>query len=100
MISYCDFDQVKKRMTQYWNREKMDRCCCSICITEKKTVSNKGRFYFDAKRADEEHRVLFANQRYFGEAFPYVFPYFGTAGIAEYTGCNANRTPETVWFEP
>ena len=100
MISYCDWAEVKARMAQFWNREELDRCCCSIRVTEKKAVSGKGHFYFDAKRADQEHRSLFAKQTYFGEAFPCIFPYFGTAGIAEYTGCKANRTPETVWFEP
>ncbi len=99
---YTDhWDDLKNRMTGYWNREAMDRCCAAIRV-KKPEYQDFGEynFYFDAEEADRMWRQRFENHLYIGEALPCLFPYFGTAGIAEYTGCKANRTTRTTWFEP
>ncbi len=100
MINQPHWDDIKSRMTSYWNREPMDRCCTAI-RAKKPEYEDFGEqnFYFDTVKADAMHRSRFENHLYFGEAFPCLFPYFGTAGIAEYTGCNPNYTPRTVWFD-
>ena len=98
---YTDhWDDLKQRMTGYWEREAMDRCCAAIMV-KKPDYQDFGEhnFYFDVETADRMHRERFANYHYFGESLPCLFPYFGTAGIAEYTGCKPNRVPRTTWFE-
>ena len=98
---YTDhWDDLKQRMTGYWEREAMDRCCAAIMV-KKPDYQDFGEhnFYFDVETADRMHRERFANYHYFGESLPCLFPYFGTAGIAEYTGCKPNRVPRTTWFD-
>ena len=89
MLYQDHWDDVKTRMTGYWEREAMDRCCTAICVKNPDFDPDKyaGSFYFDVEHSDKVHRIRFANHHYFGEAIPCMFPYFGTAGIAEYTGC-------------
>ena len=102
MLYQDHWDDVKTRMTGYWEREAMDRCCTAICVKNPDFDPDKyaGSFYFDVEHSDKVHRIRFANHHYYGEAIPCMFPYFGTAGIAEYTGCKPFRTPATTWFEP
>lgn len=99
---YTDhWEDLKARMTGYWNREAMDRCCAAIRVKNPEFQDfGEYNFYFDAEEADRKWRERFENHLYIGEALPCLFPYFGTAGIAEYTGCKPNRTTRTTWFEP
>lgn len=88
-------------MMGYWEREAMDRCCAAIMVKSPSYQDfGEHNFYYDVETADRMHRERFANHHYFGESLPCLFPYFGTAGIAEYTGCKPERTPRTTWFEP
>lgn len=98
MISKEAWENVKTRMLGYWEREAMDRCSASIIVSYQNPSGNQA--YYDAQAADRRARSILTKQAYFGEAFGCYFPYFGTAGIAEYTGCKANHTPATTWFEP
>lgn len=95
------FDEVKERMTAYWNRDAVDRCCAGIimCKPQNKDFGDVN-FYFDVEKADKMHRQRFESYEYLWESIPYLFPYFGTAGIAEYAGCKPEYTPRTTWFEP
>ena len=95
------WDDRKKRMMGFWEREAMDRCCVAMCIQNAgyRDFGEKN-FYFDTETADRVHRMRFENHTYMGEALPCLFPYFGTAGIAEYTGCKPEYTPRTTWFSP
>ena len=101
MINQPNWNELKARMTGYWQREAMDRACAAIRVM-KPGFNDFGEhnYYFDTELADKMWRGRFENHAYIGEAFPCLFPYFGTAGIAEYTGCKANRVPRTTWFEP
>ena len=101
MLYNNHWDDLKQRMLGYWNREAMDRACAAIMV-QKPGYQDFGEhnFYFDVETADKTWRDRFENNHYFGESIPCLFPYFGTAGIAEYTGCKANRVPRTTWFEP
>ena len=100
MINQPRWEEVKSRMLAYWNRENTDRCCYAMRV-KKPGFEDFGEynFYFETERADAMHRGRFENHDYLGEAFPCLFPYFGTAGIAEYTGCKPNRTPRTTWYD-
>lgn len=101
MLYRDHWEDLKLHMTGFWEREVMERCSTAI------TVKNPGyrdfgdhNFYFDTEEADRMWRGRFEHHHYFGEALPCLFPYFGTAGIAEYTGCKPERTPRTTWFMP
>ena len=92
---------LKTRMTGYWDREAMDRCCVAFSIRQPGFRDPCDRnLYFDAVTSDQVHRIRMAHHRYYGEGFPCLFPYFGTAGVCEYTGCKPEYTPETTWFAP
>lgn len=101
MLNHDHWEDLKKRMTAYWNRESIDRCCVAIRL-KKPGYHDFGdqSFYFDTTKADTMYRSRFENHTYIGESYPCMIPYFGTAGIAEYTGCKPVRTPRTTWFEP
>ena len=101
MLYNNHWDDMKQRMMGYWEREAMDRACAAIMV-KKPGYEDFGdhNFYFDVETADRMHRERFANHHYIGEVLPCLFPYFGTAGIAEYTGCKPKRVPRTTWFEP
>lgn len=78
----------------------MDRACAAIMVYNPNHKDfGDVNFYFDTETADKMHRQRFENVSYIGEALPCLFPYFGTAGIAEYTGCKPNRVPRTTWFD-
>lgn len=101
MLYNDHWDELKKRMMGYWDREAMDRCCASIMVKNPDYVDfGDHNFYFDVETADRVWRGRFENHHYFGESLPCMLPYFGTAGIAEYTGCSPTRTPRTTWYEP
>ena len=97
-----NWEEIKTHMRGYWDREVMDRCCVALMVNDPgfDFDANGLQNYFNAERADAAHRERFAHQAFFGEAIPCLFPYFSTAGTAEYTGCRAERTPRTVWFYP
>ena len=101
MLYNDHWEELKTRMMGYWQREAMDRCCVAIQVTKPGyRDSGEGYLYFDTDTSDRVHRRRFENTYFIGEALPCVFSYFGTAGVAEYTGCKANRSPVTTWFEP
>ncbi len=35
MINCDHWDDLKARMTAFWNREPMDRCCAAICVRQR-----------------------------------------------------------------
>ncbi len=99
---YTDhWKEIKTRMTAYWEREPMERCCAGIVVPKPGyTDPGEGHAYFDTERGDAIHRRRFQGQDYLWEAIPCMFPYFGTSGIAEYAGSKPVYTPGTTWFEP
>ena len=99
MIYQPNWEKIQSRMLAYWNRESVDRCCASFEVRKPGYVDFSGNFYFETEKATEMFRKRFENTTYYADAFPFLFPYFGTAGIAEYTGCKPNRVPETTWFD-
>ncbi len=102
MLYNDHFDELKKRMEAYWNREETDRSCAALIVSRPNNCDfGEVNYYFDTEKADELHRNRrFQSYDYLWEAIPCLFPYFGTAGIAEYAGCKPHYTPRTTWFEP
>ena len=95
------FDDLKARMNAYWNRDAVDRCSAALMIAKPGcrdfAVPN---CYFDVEKADRLNRQHFENVDFLWESIPSLFPYFGTAGIAEYAGSKPEYTERTVWFHP
>lgn len=101
MLYNDHFDELKARMEAYWNRDAVDRCCAAIHLSRPNNRDfGEQNFYFDTETADRMHRQKFESYDYLWEAIPCLFPYFGTAGIAEYAGCKPEYTPRTTWFHP
>ncbi|MBQ7916809.1 MAG: hypothetical protein IJ315_08535 [Firmicutes bacterium] len=101
MLNQEHWPEIKERMMGYWNREAMDRCTFSISVKKPGYYGLGGGYeYFEADEIHRKNLIRFGNHLYFGDAFPCHFSYFGTAGIAEYTGCKATRLPHTTWFDP
>lgn len=97
-----NWDEIKRYMTGYWEREAMDRCCAAITVVNPDfdSEAHRGNFYYDAEKSDKVNRLRFDNQKFYGEGIACMFPYFGTAGVAEYTGCAAEHELYTTWFHP
>lgn len=100
MLYHDHWDDVKSHMTQYWLREPMDRACAAMEVVKPGSGDFWQNHYFDVEKADRLHRLRFENTTVYGEMLTSVFPYFGTAGTAEYTGCKPTYTPRTTWFDP
>lgn len=101
MLYIPNFEDIKRRMNAFWEHEALERCCCSFeALKPDRVPVKKKKYYYDTEKADAVHRAYFDSMASFGENLNCIFPYFGTAGIAEYTGCKANYTPQTVWFDP
>lgn len=99
MLYNPNLEEIKHRMTAYWEREALERCCVSITVNKPDYQSiGRHNFYYDAEGADKRARYNFEHQYRFGETLAFHFPYFGTS-IAEYLGCKANRVPLTTWFD-
>ncbi len=101
MLYQEHFNEIKERMTAYWNRDAVDRCSAAIIVSkpDHRDFGNIN-FYFDAEKADQLHRQRFESYDYLWGAMPCLFPYFGTAGIAEYAGSRSEYAPTTAWFHP
>lgn len=101
MLYNPEFEDIKRRMTAFWEHEALERCCVSF-ETQKpdKPAVKKEKYYYDVEKADAINREYFSSMASFGENLNCIFPYFGTAGIAEYTGCKVTYTPQTAWFDP
>lgn len=101
MLYNPNYEEIKRRMTAFWEHEALDRCCFSFEALKPNTPAvKKEKYYYDVEKADAVNRAYFASMASFGETLNCIFPYFGTAGISEYTGCSVTYTPKTAWFDP
>lgn len=107
----ANWEKTKERMTALWEREIVDRCCIAIPVTPADgayeaitqmsndvTEEELKRSYTDAEYITEQCRKKFANTKFMGDALPCVFPNFGTAGFAQYTGSVPTYKPDTIWL--
>lgn len=101
MLYNPNYEEIKRRMTAFWEHEALERCCVAFDAPRlDKPAVKKEKYYYEVEKADAIHREYFSSTASFGENQNCIFPYFGTAGIAEYTGCKVTYTPETAWFDP
>ena len=114
MINKPDFEASRKRLEAYWDRQLLDRCCMAMQLpkgdvplvrnaeTVSKTADDDGDYrsnYMDGERMLKRSLARFENTQYFGDAFPVIFPGFGTSGHAKYFhGANYEFGRDTVWY--
>jgi len=111
MLYKEDWQKSKERLQALWEKEIIDRCCVAV-LAPKDGVAFKGelppekepdifRYYIDGEWLLERHTQVFENTYFGGEAFPCIWPNFGTAGHAKYfKGSRYKFFKDTVWYEP
>ena len=115
IIKYKEnFEETKKRMNAFWNKEYIDRCCLAIKLPKDKSDSTydaeplvlpKSNYTLEESRTDAEfvfkHFNHYAkNTIHYAEAIPSMMTGFGVAAHSCYFGSKLNYAPDTIWFEP
>lgn len=104
-----DWPQAKERLTALWSREIVDRCCCSVIVTDPsyreapmgETQAQLRQWYMDPETIYRRYRDRFERSWFGGEGYPCIWPNLGTCGHAKYLGIrHFVYMPDTVWFEP
>ncbi|MCX7014314.1 MAG: hypothetical protein NTW86_17475 [Candidatus Sumerlaeota bacterium] len=107
-----DMDEVRKRLTAWWNGEDIGRP--AIQITAPRPVpletfpavpkpDGAGPDNYTTKSFEYREYVaktVCAGTYYLGDAAPWVRVDLGPNSLALYLGCHGVETPTTVWFEP
>jgi hypothetical protein len=106
------FDNIKKRMEAIWANDYYERFGFSVVGPENPSVWNQSvlerpdkpnlleSFYTDPRWMHERALYEVKNRYYLGDAFPCLFPFFGTAGYVRYFPIDHIYKKETIWFFP
>lgn len=111
-----DWDIIKKRLTMLWDNEILDRPCVAVqCPKDKNNPFNTSRpwgketlkdYYMNPECILERSLDRFEKTYYAGDAYPVIFPYWGTGGHAKYLELqevfekNTNYAERTIWMNP
>lgn len=91
-----DWDMAKKRLTAFWDRDILDRCCISVKVpgqaaqTMPQTDAERLRHWTDPEYIIQRDRAAMEHTYYGGEAFPCIFVNLGAAGHAVSAGAEAH----------
>lgn len=87
-----DWDIVKKRLNALWDREILDRCCVAVTapldknkpyIEDVPTDPDELKaYYLDVEWILKRNEERMEKTYFGGDAFPCIFPYFGTGGLS------------------
>ena len=107
-----DMDEVRKRLTEWWNGGDIGRPALQIAVPRPRPVEDipalpkpPGAKCDQYTTKSVEYRVNVAQRscvqtRYLGEAAPFANLSLGPSTLALYLGCKGVEMPTTVWFEP
>ncbi len=103
-----DWDRRRSRHAAFWEREILDRCCCSVTVAPvgaherivPKTTAERLRHWTDPEVVIRRHRARLDGTYYAGDSFPQVFLDLGAAGHAGFFRGERHRFEESVWFFP
>ena len=106
-----DMDEVRERMTTWWNGGDIGRPAMQIIaprakpLEEIKAMPEPEGWVTRYSTSNFDYRVNLSarsciNTYYLGEAVPSVSPDLAPNCLALYLGCNGVDTPGTVWCEP
>lgn len=103
-----DWDIVKKRLIALWDREILDRCCVAVTapldknkpyIEDVPTDPDELKaYYLDVEWILKRNEERMEKTYFGGDAFPCIFPYFGTGGHAKYLSSEVIYRPDTIWI--
>lgn len=112
MMYKDEWEQSKKRLTAWWDREVLDRCCVSITVEKAKGLSDtkwttlpeneedRIKYWTDAEWLIKRSRYEMEHTWYGGEAFPLGYLNLGAAGHAGFFKDAEYSFTNTVWFYP
>src|SRR5665647_2403605 len=106
-----NWEKSKERIEGLWTMDESDRCCLSVIspidenfVSEDKTPDNKQdlkEYYTNPQWIFERNMNRFKTMYFGGEAFPCIFPNFGTSGHSAYFKNSCfEYTKDTIWFHP
>lgn len=103
---------IRKRLEALWENEILDRCCVSVLAPRDpqrpyrenppESQEDLCRWYNDAQWIQERNLERIRRTYFAGDAFPCIFPYFGTGGHAKYI-CAEEKVEyrrDTIWIHP
>ena len=106
------YETIKKRLEALWENEILDRCCVSVLAPRDpqrpyrenppESQEDLCRWYNDAQWIQERNLERIRRTYFAGDAFPCIFPYFGTGGHAKYI-CAEEKVEyrrDTIWIHP
>ena len=109
IIKYKEnFEETKKRMDAYWNKEYIDRCCLAIKLPKdnpEPLVLPKSHYTLEETRTDPDYHFrcfehYMKSTIHVAEAIPSLILAFGVAAHSCYFGSKLKHAPDTIWFEP
>lgn len=110
-----DIDQVRKRLSAFWEQELIDRACLCVLapsfpgahismfhnpqdLTQQPEALQK--YWFDPETI-YHNNIQRLEQTYLGgDALPVVFQNYGTSGHCNYLGAVPTLGNDTLWFDP
>lgn len=107
-----DWDKACERLTAFWNREIVDRCCTAVTYTDPahsigaykanmpKDQAGIDSFWVEPELIIKRNRDAMEHTYYGGEAFPLVNLDLGAAGHAGFFRGNRHQFADSVWFFP
>jgi hypothetical protein len=105
-----DWNKARERLTAFWDREIIDRCCCAVFAYGKdaEPVSHNPpadpaarlAYWTDPERVIARYRRQMEKATYGGEAFPQIFVDLGAGGHAGFFEGAKYRFEDSVWFFP
>ena len=103
-----NWEETKKRMDAYWNKEYINRCCLSIKLWQpgpEPLVLPKDNYTIEESRTDADYSFRqfehsAKNTLCVAEAIPSMITAFGVAAHSCYFGSKQIHAPDTIWFEP
>ena len=104
-----DWDNVKNKWTDYWNRENKGRPLMYIVADRPELVNSKYQAelkskgfedkYLNAERIAERYRYYCETHEFMAESFPNVSVDLGPGSMAAYLGCDVKESGNSIWYE-
>jgi len=108
-----DWEKRKERLTAFWRKEIVDRCCVAIMAPKNnyskeldellKLPENEEdmlRYWTDGESILKRNRKLMENTIYLGESYPHINLNLGASGHAGFFKGARYQFQESVWFFP
>jgi len=102
-----DYEKSRERYMAFWDREIIDRPPVSIIFPREEQVSIPPKEYkshrerwLDIDYRAEAAAINLANNEYYADALPVVFPNMGPEIFSAWCGCGYEFGASTAWSEP